>query len=101
MILCHKGPMQRNHLKLGLSHLRPWQNGYCGCLKLACGAERGWKYFLGRRSQWRAVSDDGPEMHCRNKLFGVWLTRKLGKELLYEVLGGEKVCGWVNGAGLG
>jgi hypothetical protein len=26
---------------------------------------------------------------------------ELGKELLYEVLGGEKVRGWVNGAGLG
>jgi hypothetical protein len=71
VIVCSRGPRQRSRLELGLSHLRPWRSGYCGCLKLACEAKRGWKYFLGRRSQRRVGSGGGPEMNCRNKLFGL------------------------------
>ena len=100
MIVCHKGPSQLIHLELRLSHLRPWQSSYCVYLKLACGAERGWKSFLGRRSQGSSGSGNGLEMSKRNNLFGPWLTRELGKELLYEVQGGGKVHGWEIGAGL-
>ena len=59
------------------------------CLKLACGAEGGWICFLGRRSQWRVGSGDGPEMNCRNKLFGLWLAWRVGKSfcIWYGVLG--------------
>ena len=45
-------------------------------------------------------SEGSPEMNCRNKLFGLWLTRRLGEELLYELLDVGMVCGWEIGIDL-